>query len=626
MYVTTFYSFKGGVGRSMALANAAVELARRGRRVLTVDFDLEAPGLDTFEVLRPRHAVPGIIDFVHEYLESNRAPDARGFLARLPGVDDRGGELWIMPSGAQQATYSARFNQIDWAELYDKRDGYLLFEDLKAQWRQIVNPDYVLIDSRTGHTDTGGICTRQLPDAVAILFFPNEQNLRGLTKVVNDIRSEAREPRRKAIELHFIMSNIPDMDDEDEILESKIRAFRNQLAFDRDPLIVHRYDSLSLLNQAVFTRDRPKSRLAGQYRSIVREIVRRNLNDRDGALDYLTRTATAWRLDGEAGELLRAAHPAVPVVTEEKLQRIQKMHSGDGEVMFAVGEYRQSHPWVKPDPSLFDRAIESGYERPEVYLARARLRSARGDPSGASEDTMRVLQEDDVPLELFWQAMALVSPDRSDDAAASPAVMSFDVDGRLRLASDLGSLTRNNAVSMSILKQLAGDTAASEAQRTRARGQLARGLIRTGAYGEAAKLLRHAGRGIETMDFVEAFDYGMAMWGAGAEMVPDPFLRAVERYSEVHESEPELESEQAPEYLMCMAVACSATGDTVAATRFAKRARQAVDDPEFSCWRYREVPPSEFTSDLDDIQALIDGDTTRVPRFMRSRSAARRRA
>ena len=37
MYVTTFYSFKGGVGRTMALINAAVALALRGRRVLAVD-------------------------------------------------------------------------------------------------------------------------------------------------------------------------------------------------------------------------------------------------------------------------------------------------------------------------------------------------------------------------------------------------------------------------------------------------------------------------------------------------------------------------------------------------------------------------------------------------------------
>jgi MinD-like ATPase involved in chromosome partitioning or flagellar assembly len=46
--VITFYSFKGGTGRSMALANVASLLAQRpgdGRSALMVDWDLEAPGL-----------------------------------------------------------------------------------------------------------------------------------------------------------------------------------------------------------------------------------------------------------------------------------------------------------------------------------------------------------------------------------------------------------------------------------------------------------------------------------------------------------------------------------------------------------------------------------------------------
>ena len=40
-----FFSIKGGVGRSTALAVCAAELARRGRKVLVIDLDLEAPGL-----------------------------------------------------------------------------------------------------------------------------------------------------------------------------------------------------------------------------------------------------------------------------------------------------------------------------------------------------------------------------------------------------------------------------------------------------------------------------------------------------------------------------------------------------------------------------------------------------
>ena len=284
MYVTTFYSFKGGVGRSMALANVAAELAQRGRRVLAVDFDLEAPGLDTFDLPRPSRMTPGIVDFVSEYLATGQAPAVDEFVFESPGVGSDGGGLWIMPSGTSQDAYASTLACIDWGELYEQHDGYLLFEDLKEQWRADLKPDYVLIDSRNGHTDVGGICTRQLPDAVAILFIPNSQNLRGLTKVVRDIRSEARVSGRQAIQLHFIMSNVPDLDDEDRIFKESISSLETGLE-SVDPLIVHRHDSISLLNQVVFTVDHPRSRLAKEYRSVAEEIIRHNPRGRDVALD-----------------------------------------------------------------------------------------------------------------------------------------------------------------------------------------------------------------------------------------------------------------------------------------------------------------------------------------------------
>ena len=46
--IVTFYSFKGGVGRSMALANIARWFQLCGLNVVAVDWDLEAPGLETF--------------------------------------------------------------------------------------------------------------------------------------------------------------------------------------------------------------------------------------------------------------------------------------------------------------------------------------------------------------------------------------------------------------------------------------------------------------------------------------------------------------------------------------------------------------------------------------------------
>ena len=171
MYVTTFYSFKGGVGRSMALLNVAVELASCGRRVLVVDFDLEAPGIQTCAPFNSDRTLPGLVEYISEYIATRRAPDVAGYLhrANVPS------SLSFMPSGIQDATYASRLNAIDWLDLYQNLDGYLMFEDLKQQWRNH-GFDYVLVESRTGYTDVGGICTRQLPEAVVLMFFPRAEH------------------------------------------------------------------------------------------------------------------------------------------------------------------------------------------------------------------------------------------------------------------------------------------------------------------------------------------------------------------------------------------------------------------------------------------------------------------
>ncbi len=52
MFVITFYSYKGGVGRTSALMNAAHRLVAKGKTVVVLDFDLEAPGVDAFKTFR----------------------------------------------------------------------------------------------------------------------------------------------------------------------------------------------------------------------------------------------------------------------------------------------------------------------------------------------------------------------------------------------------------------------------------------------------------------------------------------------------------------------------------------------------------------------------------------------
>ena len=72
--IITFYSFKGGVGRTMALANIAILLANQGYKVLTIDWDLEAPGLDKYfsKLSRSNYNVKkGLIDLITESINTN---------------------------------------------------------------------------------------------------------------------------------------------------------------------------------------------------------------------------------------------------------------------------------------------------------------------------------------------------------------------------------------------------------------------------------------------------------------------------------------------------------------------------------------------------------------------------
>ena len=65
--IVTFYSFKGGMGRTTALAATALLLAQHGRHVLAIDTDIEAPGLATL-FFDGNQIQRGTVDF---YLESS---------------------------------------------------------------------------------------------------------------------------------------------------------------------------------------------------------------------------------------------------------------------------------------------------------------------------------------------------------------------------------------------------------------------------------------------------------------------------------------------------------------------------------------------------------------------------
>lgn len=178
--IVTFYSYKGGVGRTMAMANVAVLLAQRNLKVLAVDWDLEAPGLERyftyFSVVAERRG--GLLGLLNDQQQGSRG-HYREHLTQVTGtLGGRPFELDVLPSGREiDPAYSSILEHFDWEDYFANGGGEFI-EDLRTRWRK--DYDVVLIDSRTGLSDTGGICTIQLPDVVVAMFTANYQSLYGV--------------------------------------------------------------------------------------------------------------------------------------------------------------------------------------------------------------------------------------------------------------------------------------------------------------------------------------------------------------------------------------------------------------------------------------------------------------
>lgn len=204
--IVTFYSYKGGTGRTMALANTAWILAANGKRVLAVDWDLEAPGLHRFfhPFLDPSTlgATTGVIDLISEYAWAatspvQRADDWHKDYARIQphavsltpetlGWEfPDGGTLDFVSAGRQNREYSATVSTFDWDNFYDRLGGGLFFDALRADMKR--NYDYVLIDSRTGLSDIADICTVHLPDVLVDCFTLSDQSIDGAASVARQI-------------------------------------------------------------------------------------------------------------------------------------------------------------------------------------------------------------------------------------------------------------------------------------------------------------------------------------------------------------------------------------------------------------------------------------------------------
>jgi cellulose biosynthesis protein BcsQ len=179
--VVTFYSYKGGVGRSFCLANVAAVLAEWGHRVLCVDWDIEAPGLENYFSAWIQGKKAGLVDMIGAVARGRR-PSWRNYTTTVDFAKSKHpGKLQLITAGSRNEGYVDLIQKLDWSELYEKHSLGEFLETTRSQWKR--HFDFILIDSRTGVSDIGGICTIQMPDILCFLFTANDQSLQGACEI-----------------------------------------------------------------------------------------------------------------------------------------------------------------------------------------------------------------------------------------------------------------------------------------------------------------------------------------------------------------------------------------------------------------------------------------------------------
>jgi cellulose biosynthesis protein BcsQ len=199
--VLTFYSYKGGTGRTTTLAFFASWLAtHHQKKVVILDCDFEAPGLTNyFDISEDRKGVAEyLFDAYYAQLKGETLDIKKDYAYQVKYEYVGNGSVFIVPAGnlsAQFVTdYQERSFREDYLEILARLDitsvEHIIqqferfFKALKEQLELDYENSVILIDSRTGFNDTFAVLAT-LSDIIVGFFGINKQSQVGLTQFLD---------------------------------------------------------------------------------------------------------------------------------------------------------------------------------------------------------------------------------------------------------------------------------------------------------------------------------------------------------------------------------------------------------------------------------------------------------
>ncbi|OGY42785.1 MAG: hypothetical protein A2Y67_03575 [Candidatus Buchananbacteria bacterium RBG_13_39_9] len=230
MKTISFYSYKGGVGRSAFLASFAQWLINSGRSCVVLDGDLNAPSLhhkflesvilakDVWDLNKQN---VGLQLYILDYLAKlNQAAD--DITEYFIPLNSNSSEIncFFMPAGnAPTHDYASKHLRIDWKILFPPKDpapGIDLFLDLRNRIEEEFNPDFLLVDLPAGITNIGVLGYAFLPDISVCLFICSPENLEGIRLAIDALKNNVS----KSPVIFPILSRVSREQDEEAVIKA----------------------------------------------------------------------------------------------------------------------------------------------------------------------------------------------------------------------------------------------------------------------------------------------------------------------------------------------------------------------------------------------------------------------
>jgi len=272
MKIISFFSFKGGVGRTALLTNLGAYWAAQGKVVLLMDLDLAAPGLSYSlpgRMLDDQGRGQGMADLLAAFFEGiKKDPDNISFLPpqyliravdiQAPYFQGAAGNLFFIPAGQRPLSADQWGEGLPGESLIPPIPGtapekdesqkqtasralaHYLKEYLQnwtvpdgpAQGKKI---DYLLIDTRTGFAELLDLSLGYLAGQMVLVFSLNEQNLRGLKMTLDALETKRVPVGTFPLQVTVVFSPLPAAEDVQlfQRLEKGQQLIAQSLRFDR---------------------------------------------------------------------------------------------------------------------------------------------------------------------------------------------------------------------------------------------------------------------------------------------------------------------------------------------------------------------------------------------------------